>query len=218
MKNISILISFFICSLIGHSQVILKTRPVQVALSHNPVLIIETPLSKQFSFEADLKYQHRKWQKNGGEWDFGRLHNSDGYRISVGTKYYFKTKTYKSSQSDEPIAPFGLYVGGYFSHGYIKTYAIENYTFRRAYLFTETLEELYFGCNFRFGYQLSIADRLALDIYGGFTQKIYSRLDSKIIESIEPDEINTTSTKLDSRYGYFMPHFAFCFGYQLKKS
>ncbi|MCK4406823.1 MAG: hypothetical protein KAV44_04040 [Bacteroidales bacterium] len=125
MKQIIItILTIVFFQLTSHAQfftnTIIKTRPYQDFVAFNPTLGFEKPIHKIFSIEVELMYRNRNWNSSGGEWDFGRYYDGDGYRILFGSKVYFG-KSNRHIDSETQKAPFGWFGSVQIAYSYAKT-------------------------------------------------------------------------------------------------
>lgn len=87
---------------------IIKTRPYQDFIAFNPTIGIEKSIKKLYSLELEFMYRNRNWNSSGGEWDFGRYYDGDGFRILAGLRVYFG-KTNKNLDKTTQKSPFGWF-------------------------------------------------------------------------------------------------------------
>ncbi len=152
------------------SKTVIKTRPYQDIVALNPTLGIEKAINNKYSVEVELLYRNRNWNSSGGEGDFGRYYNGDGFRALLGSKKYFG-KSNKRFTNTAQKAPLGWFINAQLTYSYAITYNIEKKSHLGIYQYTVDSKRDWFEINFGIGKQFFLVENLVFEFYAGSTYR-----------------------------------------------
>ena len=162
MKQTNLILTLFLILLINTAKgqffenSIIKTRPFQDFVGFNPNLGIEKPISKKFTVEIEYMYRNRTWYSSGGEWNFGKFHQSNGFRLLGGVrKYMGKNKT----------SPFAWFFGLQFAYSQVNFNNLEQSDFHNEYDKTVDLIIKYPEIIINIGRQFQLFKSLTIEFY-----------------------------------------------------
>ncbi|MBC8489042.1 MAG: hypothetical protein H8D45_23725, partial [Bacteroidetes bacterium] len=193
----------------------IKTRPFKDFVAFNPTIGIEKPFRNTFSFETELMYRNRNWNSSGGEGDFGRFCNGDGFRILFGSKLYFwgySRILYPEGQK----APFGWFATIQISYNYAITYDIDKRgTISGIYYNTVDSKTDWLEVNIGIGKQYYLFKTISLEFYFGPTLVPAHTEKMTIVNSENKNEIGNTVP--ENYYDtYIRPYLSLTIGYYIK--
>lgn len=195
---------------------IIKTRPYQDFFAYNPTVGIEKSLKRIFSLELEFMYRNRNRNSSGGEWDFGRFYDGDGFRILTGLRVYFG-KTNKRLDNATQKSPFGWF--GLIQLGYSqsKTYNIEKRaTVSGIYLKTVDVETKWAELNIGIGRQFYLFKTISLDLFVGPSIYFAHSVQTNIVDSKNLSEIGTNETEQYKFGNISKPNIVLTIGYYLR--
>ena len=195
---------------------ILKTRPYQDFVAYNPTIGIEKPIKKIYSLEIKFMYRNRNWNSSGGEWDFGRFYDGDGFRILAGSRVYFG-KTNKHLDKETQKSPFGWFGSVQLGYSQSKTYNIEKrYSVSGGYKKTIDVEKNWFEMNFGIGRQFYLFKTISLDLYFGPSIYFAHTEQATITDSENLSEVGSIEIE-DYDFGQIIkPNIVLTIGYYMK--
>lgn len=196
--------------------IIIKTRPIQDFIALNPNIGIEKPFKRIFSLELEFMYRNRNWESSGGEWDFGRYYDGDGFKILIGSRVYFG-KTNRHLDKTSQKSPFGWF--GIIQIGYSQsnTYDInKKHAISGGYKNTVNIEKNWSELNLGLGRQFYIFKTISLDLYIGPSIYFAHSEYSTIMKSDNLSEIGETETENYSFGRIIKPNIILTVGYYFK--
>lgn len=177
LRIYNIIVIIFLLTNVVQSQdsisLIIKTKPYQDIVFHNPDIGIEKSIGNRFSVGIEGTYLNRQWVFHNWDilflpWDYGNFYNSNGVKFMVTGKYYF-AKPSSVVTNIAPNSPFGWFTLLQASYTNVTIYNIDNYDSNDVYDESRRYAELYAGI----GYQFCFYKRISFEIYSGiwFRQK-----------------------------------------------
>lgn len=196
------------------SNTIIKTRPLKDLIALNPNIGFEKPIHKLISTEFEFTYRNRSWENSGGEWNFGKFYDSDGYKVLVGSRVYFG-KTNKHLNAETQKAPFGWFASLQLGFSNLKIHNIEKVSFHGIYINNVSLIKRWPELNILLGRQFYLSKHLSLESYLGPSIYLHYYEKSTIISSEAQEDIGKTTIRSYKAGWRTMPNLTLTLGYHI---
>jgi len=205
---------------VGQAQdqigLIIKTRPYQGIVFHNPNIGLEKLIGQRLSIDVDIIYLNREWILNPNTdviipflpWRAVKMVDCDGVKFLIGAKYYFIKPDHENNRINQQ-PPFGWFITIQGVWNRVTTYDLERYEYSEQYTYNQSKEypELYLGV----GYQFYIFNALSMEVYSGWRYRFYYEAMNKKTSGDGIGEVY--SSKMGDN---LLPYVSFTVGYYIK--